>query len=127
MTDPIERRLAQLKLPEPTPDLDRRIGGLLATQRPRGNPAIRARGVLAIAGGALAAGFLAIMFHAGPPDRVEIAGRHEHRRGQTPVVETVRVEIPILDLSPEETANEQDRLFPAGTVVVSTSIQESMK
>ncbi len=59
MTDSIERHIADLQLPEPTPDLDRRIDELLSARAQSNRPRPNGRfGVLALAGGSLAAGVL---------------------------------------------------------------------
>jgi hypothetical protein len=125
MTDSIERRIAELQLPEPTPDLDRRIRALFPARRPPRNAAGRGRiGALAAAASALAAGLLAVLFHSPTPHKTSNEIPNGNRRGQTPVVETVNVKIPILEMPRNASVIVQDKLFPPGTIVVSTSTQQ---
>ncbi len=122
MTDSIERRIAERPLPEPTAGLGRRIDALLSTRRKRqGRQSSRGQGVLALAGGALAAGLIGLAVVSPMRDRqVDVA---ESTRPEPPIVKTVDIAIPPLGDSSTQTVNEQDRLFPGGTIVVSTSNQ----
>lgn len=127
MTDPLERqaterRIAELPLPEPTPEFDRRMAQLLesrpaAVRSPRGG-----MGVLALAGGALAAGVLGLALPSAPLKRQAetTARRHEF----PPVVKTIDIEISVLSDTSPGTVIEQDGLFPDGAIVVSTSSQQ---
>ena len=123
MTDPIERRIGDLKLPDPTPDLDRRINELLCTRKNGvASQQNRRFGLLVLAGGTLAAGMLGLVLHPSPPT-VENK-QTVQQRPAVPVVETIKLSFPSLDLSSAGTVNDQDELFPTGTIVVSTSIQK---
>lgn len=126
MTDPIERHIAELQLPEPSPDLDRRIDELLPTRPQSARPKPNGRfGVLALAGGSLAASVLGLAFV--PPTPQTEQSFADRLEPVPPIVKTVEVVIPSLNLPPSETTNDEDRLFPAGTIVVSTSVQNGEK
>lgn len=123
MTDSIERQIAHLNLPEPTPDLDRRIAELLQTQRAelpvecrRGNS------VMALAGGTLAAGVLGLLL-CGPPSQTLEDDQTAEMRTTAPVVETVEVTVPELNLTAPVRGNEQDRILSPESIVISTSVE----
>ena len=115
MTDNIERQIAELKLPDPTPDLDRRIGELLG-ERTQPNKAERSRGigVLALAGGSLAAGVLGLA----------LTPSSNTNTPEPRLTDNVEVTIPDLDLSAEDTTNRTDAILTPESLVVSTSIEK---
>lgn len=128
MNDPIERQIARLQLPEPTPSLDRRIGELLTARR-KAPRAGRKRGVavVALAGGALAAGILGVVLSWPPqPDTVE-AVPIAHPVPPSPMAATVEVTIPDLELSANRAVNDRERILTPGAIVISTSIQSGVE
>lgn len=83
----------------------------------------RRYGVLALAGGTLVAGVLGLVLVPSPP-AVENSPAPLAQSPASPVVKTVEVSLPSLDLSQTDAGHDPDGLLPPGTIVVSTSIQK---
>lgn len=112
MNDSIEQQIARLKLPDASPNLDRRIDELFRSQPNRQQPESR-RGIsaLVLACGSVAAALIGLML----PDRIS---EQKSISAPPPAVVNVEVRIPLLNVSENEFNPDETILLAPESLVV---------